>query len=140
MESKKTLRCSQTRRFSGRRGITPIRGKHKKPIPKTRGHKVEKKPYVPLRKHTSSQQHGKWQEKDTKEHCENSEREGDEICNLGDGRQNQEKCEVVVQSGNSENSEKSVHPGPVQTLSEMCKQPAYDKEGEETSIEAEELP
>ena len=146
MDLKKTLRCLQTRRFTGRRGVTPIRSKLKKSIPKTRGHKVEKKPYVPLRKHTSTQQLHQRQETNKEEYSENQKGEGDESGNSTSGRQDEEKCKEIVQSGNSENSKESVHPGPVQTLLDMSQQTiakdqtsAVKASDDKTEIEAEVL-
>ena len=84
MDRAKTLdqrllkRCFQTRRFTGRRGITPMKSKHKKAVPKTRGHKVGKRPYVPIRKHSVSQQYEQWKDTDTEEHCKDKERKGAE--------------------------------------------------------------
>jgi hypothetical protein len=128
-------RYLQTRR----RRITPIKRKHRKTVPKTRGHKVEKKPYVPLRKHTSSQQHERRDPADSHEHSENSEREGNQDSNLEGGREDKEEYTQIEQGRTTENPEESVHPGPLQALPEMYKC-ADDTQTSETSIEAEELP
>lgn len=140
MDVKKTLRCLQTRRFTGRRGLTPIKTKQKKSIPKTRGHKVEKKPYVPLRKHTSSQQSGKRQTTDQEKHSQDQQREGDQVGCCGGERKDEEKHQEVVQCRDTENSTESIHPGPVQTLSALSEQAAVHAPSETPLIEAEELP
>jgi len=116
-----------------------MKTKHKKPIPKTRGHKVERKPYVPIRKLTNAQQHGQRDTKDKDEHCEDSQREGDQDSHHEGERKDQEEHTQVEPNRATENSEKSVHPGPVQALPELYKWCADDTETTETGIEAEEL-
>ena len=141
MDGTKTLRrYFQTRRFKGRRGITPMKTKHKKPIPKTRGHKVERKPYVPIRKLTNAQQHGQRDTKDKDEHCKDSQREGDQDSHHEGERKDQEEHTQVEPSRATENSEKSVHPGPLQTVPGLPEQTAAHTETDETQIESEELP
>ena len=116
-----------------------MKSKHRKSVPKTRGHKVEKKPYVPIRKHTVPQQSGGRKAADTEEYSENPKWKGDQDSDSNERRENQEEHPQVDEGRNSENSEKSVHPGPVQTVHELYKC-ADDTETSETSIEAEELP
>ena len=144
MDGTKTLdqkifkRYFQTRRFTGRRGITPMKTKQKKSLPKTRGHKVEKK-YVPIRKYTGSQCLCERQGTDTEKYSQDSKRKGIEDSHTGQGRENKEEHPQIEQGRNTENSEKSVHPGPIQTVSELYKGCADDTEAAETAIEAEEL-
>lgn len=139
MDGIKSLkRYFQTRRFTGRRGITPMKSKHRKTVPKTRSHKVEKKPYVPIRKHTSSHVQSEWKEPDKEKHCEDTQREGNQDSHQDRGWKSEEEHAQIEPIRNTENSEKSIHPGPVQTLSEMC-ECADDKTSGETEIEAEEL-
>lgn len=116
-----------------------MKSKHRKSVPKTRGHKIEKKHYVPIRKHTGSQKSRERERTDTKEDCKNSKWEGDQDSHSNEGGENQEEHTQVDEGGNTENSEQSVHPGPVQTLPEMS-ECADDTQTSETSIEAEELP
>ncbi len=140
MDVKKTFRCLQTRRFTGRRGLTPMKTKQRRVIPKTRGHRVEKKPYVPIRKYAGSHNNEGRKETDTKESCENSQWEGNQGShNLG-GQENKEECKETQSIRNTENSEEPVHPGPVQALSEMHPQSADDTTSEKGGIESEELP
>jgi DNA polymerase sigma len=145
MEGTKTLdqrllkRYFQTRRFTGRRGITPMKSKHKKSVPKTRGHKVEKRPYVPIRKHTGSQQHEQRTTTDTKEHSEDTERKGDQDSHSDEGRKNEEEHAQINEGRDTENSDKSVHPGPIQAVPHLYKWCADDTEADETEIESEEL-
>lgn len=140
MDGIKSLkRYFQTRRFTGRRGITPMKSKHRKSVPKTRSHKVEKKPYVPIRKHSVSQCPGERKAADTEKHSENQEWQRNEDSDSNERRKTQEEHTQVDQGGNTENSEKPVHPGPVQTLPELHKGCADDTETAETEIEAEEL-
>jgi hypothetical protein len=140
MDGTKTLRrYFQTRRFTGRRGITPMKSKHRKPIPKTRGHKVEKK-YVPIRKLTDAQQHSERNSQNKDECCEDSERKRDQNSDReGEGKDKEEHSQTE-QGRNTENSEKSVHPGPLQTVSGLSEQSAAHAETAETEIESEELP
>lgn len=128
-------RYLQTRR----RRITPMKRKHRKTVPKTRGHKVDKKPYVPLRKHASSQQHEGWKPTDSHEHSDHSEREGNQDSDRGRTRKDKEEYAQIEQGGTTENSEESVHPGPLQAMLEMYKC-ADDTQTSETCVEAEELP
>jgi hypothetical protein len=116
-----------------------MRTKHRKAALKTRSHKVEKKPYVPIRKHTISQQSRQREATDTKECCEDTGGQRNQDSHTDKGRQNQEEHAQVEQGGNTENSEKSVHPGPIQTVPEVYKRCADDAETTETEIEAEEL-
>ena len=140
MDGTKSLkRYFQTRRFTGRRGITPMKSKHKKPIPKTRGHKVEKK-YVPIRKLTNAQQYAQRKPQNKDEHCEDSQWEGNQDSHHEGGRKDQEEHTQTESKRDTENSEKSVHPGPLQTLHGLSEETAADKETAETQIESEELP
>lgn len=145
MEVKKTLgRYVFTRRITGRRAITPIQSKHRK-IKKTRGHKVERRPYVSILKHTIPYIHGEREETDESQLGDDSKRQGhQDSCDKGKG-ENTEEHTQVEQVRDTENSEKSVHPGPVQTVHHMSEpapatlesQTACDTETEETHIEAE---
>ena len=139
MEVSKTLeRYKHTRRVSGRRAITPIKSRHRKIIKKTRGHKVEKKPYVSILKHTVSHSDGGWKEKDKDEHGENSQWQGDQNSDGKGGEENTQEYAQVEQSRNTENSEKSIHPGPIQTLSHVSELiTAYDQTCDKTEIESE---
>ena len=140
MEVKQSLRYAKTRRFTGRRSITPMRSKHKKSIQKTRHHKVEKR-HVQLLKHTSTQYDGGRQGEDQNQCSEHSQREGNQD---GDGQGEWKDTEILQEAEllrNTENSEKSVYPGPIQTLPHLSESQisagneTYDK----TQIEAEEL-
>lgn len=114
-----------------------MRSKHKKSIPKTRGHKVERK-YVPIRKHASSHVQGGRQNQNTQEYCEDSGHQGNKDSGDYRGQENQEKYTQAETLRDTENSEKSVHPGLVQTMSEMSST-ADDQTDGKTEIEAEEL-
>lgn len=143
METKKTLRgYLQTRRFTGRRGITPMRSKHKIRVTKTRGHKVERRNHVPILKHTSSQQHGERKEDDKDEHSENTQRQGNQDSCDERKWEDQKEHTQVKQRGNTENSEESVHPGALQAMCGLSEQQQLSAEYEasdKTQIEAEEL-
>jgi hypothetical protein len=138
MEVTETLgRYKYTRRITGRRAITPIQSKHRKLIKKTRGHKVERKPYVSILKHPVSHIHGGREEENKNEFCDNSQREGDQDSHdKGKGEDKKEHTQVE-QIRDTENSEKSVHPGPVQTVPDLSQQAAYDQTPDKTEIEAE---
>lgn len=146
MDSRATLRrYIQTRRFSGRRGVTPMRTKHRKPVTKTRSNRVEKRSDVSVRKHTISCVNRKWKEENEKEHRNDQERKGDKDCDSGGGEEDKEECSHVEQRGDSADPEESVHPGLVQTLSGLLEQTpqsnecADDQEADQTEIEAEVL-
>lgn len=141
MDVQKSLRrYLQTRRFTGRRGLTPMKTKHRKTIPKTRGHRVGKKIHVPVLKHTSPQRDGEWGTEDENKHSEHQGQEGNQNSGSQGKREDTKEHTQVEQSGNSENSEKSVHPGPIQTLPDMPEQSAVHETSDKTEIEAEELP
>ncbi len=116
-----------------------MKSKHKKSIPKTRGHKVEKRSHVPIRKYPVSYVQGGRQETDTQEYSENSQREGGQDGCPDDGRQSQEEHTQIEPLRDTENSEKSVHPGPLQTVFDMHNQGADDQTYANAEIEAEEL-
>ena len=145
MELKKTLdklsnkKYPLTRRFTGRRGITPMKSKHKKII-KTRSHKVEGKRNVQLLQHTKSRNDEEWKDTDTQECRENSERKGNKDSGFDGKWQDAQECPQVNQGGGSENSEKSIHPGPIQALSGLPESAAVSPTSDETQIESEELP
>lgn len=139
METKQTLRYALTRRTTGRRSLTPMRSKVKKTIPKTRGHRVGKKLHVPVLKHPSPQRDGERSSEDKKEHSEHQGQEGDQ-----DGRsegkwEDTKEYTSIEPSGNTENSEESIHPGPVQTVPDLSEQTALHQTSDKESIESEEL-
>jgi hypothetical protein len=137
--AKKTSRYVYTRRVTGRRSITPIRSKQKKLIKKTRGHKVERKPYVSILKHATAHSDGKREETDKSQLSDCQEREGDKDGSLeGEWKDPQEHTQAI-ESGNTENSEESVHPGPIQTLSNMPESTASSETSDKTEIESEQL-
>lgn len=117
-----------------------MKTKQRKTIPKTRGHRVEKKPYVPLRECTDAQQSGERKASDQKKNSEDQKREGDQSGLGGGRRENKEECAQVDCQGNTENSEQSIHPGPIQTLSALSEQAACDTAYETPLVEAEEIP
>ena len=143
MEVSRTLGYSKwTRRFKGRRAITPMRSKHKCQIKKTRGHKVEKRPHVPLLKHTGSLHPGEREEKDKSQLSEHPQRQGNQDSDNQGGEENKKEHSQAEQVRNTENSEKSIHPGPVQTVPHMSQSDtlaADDETYDKTEIEAEEL-
>jgi hypothetical protein len=116
-----------------------MRSKQKKTIPKTRGHRIGKKNHVPIFKHTGPQRDGERSSENQKEHCEHQGEEGDQ--NSGDtGAWEDTKEYTQIESNrNTENSEKPVHPGPLQTVSELSKQTALHQTSDNAEIESEEL-
>lgn len=116
-----------------------MKSKHRKPIPKTRGHKVERK-YVPIRKLTDAQQPSERNAQNKDECREDSERKRNKDSDCEGERKDQEEHPQVEQGGNTENSEKSVHPGPLQTVPGLSEQTAAHAQTAETEIESEELP
>ena len=129
-----------TRRISGRRGVTPIKSKHRKTIPKTRGHKLEKKPYVPLRKHAGSQSDEGRKECNEDKYGKDSERQGDQNSDSEGKRDNTEEHTQAEQVRNPEDSAESVYPGTVQALPDLPEQTASVQISDKTEIEAEEIP
>ena len=141
MEVTKTLgHYKYTRRFKGRRALTPMRSKHKCQIKKTRGHRVEKRPHVPLLKHTSPLHDGERKEEDQSQLGQYSQWQGDQDSHHKGGEEDAKEHTQTELIRNTENSEKSIHPGPVQTLSDMSESAtADDQASDKTEIEAEEL-
>ena len=138
-QTSKQRRYLHTRRITGRRSITPIRSRHKKLIKKTRGHKVERKPYVSILKHATAHSDEKRNQADKSEFSDDQERKGDKDGSLdGEWKDPQEHTQVE-QSGTTENSEESVHPGPVQTVPHMPESTASSETSDKTEIESEQL-
>ncbi len=141
MELSQSLRYAKTRRYLGKRCLTPMRSKHKRSAGKTRGHKIEKRDHVSLLKYTSSQHHGKREGTDKNEHGEYQEWQGNQNSDSEGKRQDTEINEEAEQIRNEEDTKESIHPGPVQTLLHMSEQQisAGNQTPDKTDIEAEEL-
>ena len=138
MELLQSLRYAKTRRYTGRRSLTPMRSKHKT-IGKTRGHRVEKKRNVQLFHYTNSQYDGEREGTDKNKHSPGAQGEGDQNSDSQGKREDTEINEEAEQIRNTEDSKESVHPGPLQTLSHVLESTAdYEKQDKE-GIEAEEL-
>jgi len=140
MELKQSLRYAKTRRYTGRRSLTPMRSKHKS-IGKTRGHRVEKKRHVQLLQYTSSQHDGQRQRENEDEHSEHSSGQGNQNSDSEGKWKDTEIHQEAEQIRGSEDSKESVHPGPVQTVFDMFEQEisAGNQTSDKTEIEAEEL-
>lgn len=126
-----------TRRYSGRRAITPMRSKLKK-IQKTRGHRVEKK-HVPLSKQTSThhdEEGSKTCHQD--EHCGHQEWKGEQNGHHQGREENQEEQTQTIEERSSTDSTKQIHPGPIQTLL-LVSATAAITDTQEEKIEAEQL-
>lgn len=141
MESKKSLRYAKTRRYTGRRSITPMKSKHRKTIPKTRHHKVERKTHVPVLQHTGSQQLSERKEADKDQHSQHTKWEGNQDSHSPGERKDTQEHSQVEQVRNTENSEEPIHPGLIQTLPDLSQSEitAVDQTSDKTEIEAEEL-
>ena len=140
MELSQLLRYAKTRRFTGRRSITPMRSKHKhKSIGKTRGHRVEKKNHVQLLKHTGPQHDEKWEGNNKDQHSRGTEGQGNQDCDSPRKREDTQIDEEAEQFRDKKDSKESIHPGPLQTLSNMSEQTADYQNQDKEGIEAEEL-
>jgi hypothetical protein len=138
-QTSKQRRYLHTRRITGRRSITPIRSRHKKLIKKTRGHKVERKPYVSILKHATAHSHGEWNQTDKSEFGDDQERKRVKDSSLNGEWKDPKEHTQAEQSGTTENSEESVHPGPIQTVSNMPESTASSETSDKTEIESEQL-
>jgi hypothetical protein len=129
----------KTRRFHGRRSVTPMRHKSKKPSKTRCISKVERTDFhgIPIRKHTSASQSDERDTQNKDEHCEDQERKGNKDCDDEGKRKDAEVHEEVEPLGNSEYSEQPVHPGSIQELREL---PASVEVTDETGPEEEEPP
>jgi hypothetical protein len=123
-----------------------MRSKMKK-IQKTRGHRVERK-HVPLCKQTNAlhdEERSKTSEED--KHCQHQQWEGIQDGSCQGGKENQEEQTQTDSKGDSEDSKKSIHPGPIQTVSSNPpwqslpedKLSASGNDTQEETIEAEQL-
>ncbi len=144
MEPQKRFRFpSKTYRFTGRRGLTPMKTRQKRLIPQTRRQmsKNTVENGIPLRKHTDSQLHGEREKTDKSQHGKNQQREGNQGSQDHGKREDAQKQTQVESIGNKENTEESVHPGTLQTLHPMSEQSisACDTQTDKTEIEAEVL-
>lgn len=121
----------KTRRFHGRRAITPIRNRKNKRYARTRSHtRVEESNVVPVLQRTDSHVGEKREEDDKKEHSRCEKREGDKDgLNEGKGA-HAENDEASDTQGDSQHSELTVHPGSVQGL------PTNTSEGSENAVSA----
>lgn len=118
---------NRTRRFHGRRAITPLRPKRKR-ILKTRCH--TKVGNVSIQQHTGSRSDGKWSSQDQKEHSEHQGREGNKIGGDHGKWKDSEECEELDQCGNEEDSELTVHPGSLQEVSRLPEYASSDSTNE----------
>jgi hypothetical protein len=116
-----------------------MKTKHRKSVPKTRSHRIEKRTDVSVRKHAISCVNRKWKEENEKEYRKDSEREGDKDSDSGRGEEDKEECSQIEQIGDAKHSNESVHPGPLQAVPGLPEQSADDQTPEQTEIEAEEL-
>ena len=141
MEPKKRFRFpTKTLRFTGRRGITPMKTKQKRLIPKTRKHKVEDG--ILLRKQADSQLSKEREASDKSKYGENQQGERHQDGSLGRKREDAKEQTQAEQSRDEQNQEESVHPGTLSTLCSMSEQPvatACDTLTDKTEIEAEVL-
>jgi len=122
---------TKTRRFHGRRAITPIRNRKNKRYARTRSHnRLEESNGVPVLQRTDSHVGEKREEDDKKEHSGCEKREGDKDgLNEGKGA-HAEKHETPDTERNSQHSELTVHPGSVQGL------PTNTSEDSENAVRA----
>lgn len=140
MELSQSLRYAKTRRFTGRRSITPMRSKHKhKSIGKTRGHRVEKRKHVQLLQHTGPQHDGKREGEDENQHGGGTQGEGHQDCDSSAKWEDTQINQEAEQIRDRKDSKESIHPGPLQTVSDMSEQTADYQKQDKEGIEAEEL-
>ena len=158
METQKRFRrYGTTRRFTGRRGITPIKTRQKRLIPKTRRsshsekdgiiqkthsflnhrHRVED---VPISKHADADHHEKREEADKNQHSENQERKGNQGGQDDGKREDTQKHSQVEPSRDAQNRKESIHPGTLQAVHRLSEPTAFHETSDKTEIEAEELP
>ena len=119
MNGFKTLRAlgNKTRRFQGRRSITPIKPK-KKRIVKTRYvKKVENA--VSIQQQSSSRSDGKWSAQDQKEYSGDFQWEGNKDGGNHGKREDSQKHKEAECGGNQKDSTESVYPGSLQELHEL---------------------
>lgn len=139
MELSQSLRYAKTRRYTGRRSLTPMRSKHKRAPGKTRGHRVEKKRNVQLLQHTSSQHDSQRERTDEDKHGGGTQGQGDQDSDSQGKWQDTQINEEAEQIRDSEDSKESIHPGPLQTMSHMPESTADYQKQDKEGIEAEEL-
>ncbi len=137
MESPKRFkRYLQTRRFTGRRGITPIKTRQKRIIPKTHRHRVED---VPIHKHPIPQLSSERKKADKGQYSEDSKREGNQGGHDQGKREDTKEPTPLKSIGNQEDTKESVHPGTLQEVQQLSEQYAFHETSDKTEIEAEEL-
>lgn len=108
---------TKTRRFHGRRAITPIRNRKNKRYARTRSHnRVEESNAVPVLQPADSHIGEKQEKDDKKEHSGCEKREGDKDSRDEGKREDAEKHKTPHTEGDSQHSELTVHPGSVQGL------------------------
>ena len=143
----------RTRRFHGRRGITPIKSK-KKRIIKTRSQRrflAEAEPQnsgilsanrvenVSIQQHTSARSGEERSSHDEKEHSEHQGEERDQGSGDHGKREDTQKCQEADKCGNGEDSEFTVHPGSFQGVPRLSEH-ADTVKANETELKTEGSP
>ena len=124
-----------TRRVTGRRALTPMRSRGRKPAKTRSTGIVKKKRNVLFSKPSESRIIGERPQGDTKEQCDSEERKGSQG---GSDSGKQHDTEVIKASdgkGDSCDSPRPIHPGSIQGL-----QAASLHELDETELKEEEPP
>ena len=135
----RSLKGRKTRRYHGRRAVTPMRRRHHRHT-KTRAQPRvgnENGKDVQLSQRTASSDDG--ERKDAHEDADGGypERKGTKDGDLQGERKDQEEHSETDGEGGGVHSEVSVHPGSLQELREL---PASIPDANETSLEEEEPP
>lgn len=133
----------RTRRFHGRRGITPIKSK-KKRIIKTRSQRpvilsANRVENVSIQQHTSARSGEERSSHDEKEHSEHQGEERDQGSGDHGKREDTQKCQEADKCGNGEDSEFTVHPGSFQGVPRLSEH-ADTIKANETELKTEGSP
>ena len=137
---KRYRRYANTRRGTGRRGLTPIKTRQKRLIPKTHRsnhhHRVDD---VSVYQHSGTQHDSKRKGSGSCEHSQHQEWKGDQGSTDNQGRKDEKEQTPIDEEGDKQYSTEQVHPGTLQEVQQLFEQDAFQETADKTEIEAEEL-
>ena len=125
-----------TRRVTGRRALTPMRSRGKKPAKTRSSGIVKKKRNVLLSKSSESRIISERPQGDTKEQCDGEERKGSQGGSDPGKQQDTEVVKTPNSQGDQCDSPRAIHPGSIQGLSPSASLHELD----ETELKEEEPP
>lgn len=131
------MQANKTRRLQGRRGITPIRHKHRGPA-KTRSQAKAGGRHVSVQQRTGTDNDGQRSRKDQTEHCDHQGQQGQQDGCLDGERKDAEVHQAAVTPGDQQDSTESVYSRSVQAVRKLSASTADTLASYETLPQEEE--